>query len=185
MSHSSQFLKSPKNPALVPDLSPLEHLLDQDVTPGQVCSVLARMFQVQQTEVALLRLDRGLLQFIYPEELRTAGSIPISSTSIAAHTAISKKSEIFNNFARVKHASVFETVKLGTTEGMDTSEPLPIQKLMSAPVVDENQRVLGVIQISRKGSEASFAGADFRREDLHELEMAAGILAASSVMRAS
>ena len=95
----------------------LSILLDQDVTPGQVCSVLARMFQVQQTEVALLRLDRGLLQFIYPEELRTAGSIPISSTSIAAHTAISKKSEIFNNFARVKHASVFETVKLGATGG--------------------------------------------------------------------
>lgn len=185
MSQSSQFLKTAKNPALVPDLSPLEHLVDQDVTPRQVCSVLAKMFQVHQTEVALLRLDRGLLQFIYPEELRTAGSIPISSTSIAAHTAISKKSEIFNNFARVKHASVFETVKLGATEGLENSEPLPIQKLMSAPVVDETHRVLGVIQISRKGSEASFAGADFSREDLHELEMAAGILAASSVMRVS
>src|SRR4029077_6885743 len=46
----------------------------------------------------------GFLQFGYPDELRTAGSIPISSSSIAAHTAISKKSEIFNNFARVKHA---------------------------------------------------------------------------------
>jgi hypothetical protein len=56
---------------------------------------------------------------------------------------------------------------------------------MSAPVVDENAKVLGVIQISRKGSEASFAGADFSREDLHELEMAAGILAESTVMRES
>ena len=119
--------------SMIPDMSPLEHLVDQDVTPRQVCGVLAKMFQVQQTEVAILRLDRGLLHFIFPEELRTAGSIPISSSSIAAHTAISKKSEIFNNFARVKHASVFETVKLGTAEGMDTSEPLPIQKLMSAP----------------------------------------------------
>jgi hypothetical protein len=185
MSQSSQFFKDPKHQGLVPDLSPLEHLVDQDVTPGQVCNVLAKMFQVQQTEVALLRLDRGLLQFIYPDELRTAGSIPISSSSIAAHTAISKKSEIFNNFARVKHASIFETIKLGATEGVDTSEPLPIQKLMSAPVVDENHRVLGVIQISRKGSEANFAGADFSREDLHELELAAGILAASTVMRES
>jgi hypothetical protein len=182
---SSQFSNTHKTPGLIPDMSPLEHLLDQDVTPRQVCGVLARMFQVQQTEVALLRLDGGLLQFIYPEELRTAGSIPISSSSIAAHTAISKKSEIFNNFARVKHASIFETVKLGESEGVNTSEPLPIQKLMSAPVVDENAKVLGVIQISRKGSEASFAGADFSREDLHELEMAAGILAESTVMRES
>ena len=135
MSRNSQISNTPKNAGFVPDLSPLEHLMDQDVTPRQVCGVLAKMFQVQQTEVALLRLDRGLLQFVYPDELRTAGSIPISSSSIAAHTAISKKSEIFNNFARVKHASIFETVKLGASEGVDTSEPLPIQKLMSAPVV--------------------------------------------------
>jgi hypothetical protein len=182
---SSQFLTTPKNPGMLPDLSPLEDLVDRDVSPRDVCGVLAKMFQVQQTEVAILRLDRGLLNFIYPDELRSAGSIPISSSSIAAHTAISKKSEIFNNFARVKHASVFETVKLGTSEGIDTSEPLPIQKLMSAPVIDENARVLGVIQISRKGSESNFAGADFSREDLHELEMAAGILAASPVMRES
>src|SRR6516225_605150 len=185
MSHNSQSSHNPKHPGMTPDLSPLEHLLDQDVTPRQVCRVLAKMFQVQQTEVALLRLDRGLLQFIYPDELRTAGSIPISSSSIAAHTAISKKSEIFNNFARVKHASIFETIKLGVSEGVDKSEPLPIQKLMSAPVVDENSRVLGVIQISRKGSEATFAGADFSREDLHELELAAGILAESTVMRSN
>jgi hypothetical protein len=182
MSHSPH-TKTQKNPGMMPDMSPLEHLVDQDVTPRQVCNVLAKIFQVQQTEVAILRLDRGLLQFIYPDELRTVGSIPISSSSIAAHTAISKKSEIFNNFARVKHASIFETIKLGSSEGVDTSEPLPIQKLMSAPVVDENAKVLGVIQISRKGSEASYAGADFSREDLHELELAAGILAESTVMR--
>ena len=41
----------------------------------------------------------------------------------------------FNNFARVKHASIFETVKLGESEGIDTSQPLPLQKLMSAPVI--------------------------------------------------
>ena len=185
MNHSSEFLNTPRNPGIVPDMSPLEDLVDQDVSPRQVCGVLAKMFQVQQTEVAILRLNSGLLNFIFPDELRTAGSIPISSSSIAAHTAISKKSEIFNNFARVKHASVFETVKLGTSEGIDVSEPLPIQKLMSAPVMDENARVLGVIQISRKGCEATFAGADFSREDLHELEMAAWILAASTVMRES
>src|SRR6201984_2568311 len=177
MSRNSQISNTPKHAGSVPDLSPLEHLMDQDVTPRQVCGVLAKMFQVQQTEVALLRLDRGLLQFVYPDELRTAGSIPISSSSIAAHTAISKKSEIFNNFARVKHASIFETVKLGASEGVDASEPLPIQKLMSAPVMDPSSGVLGVIQISRKGSDPAYAGADFSREDLHELELAASILA--------
>jgi hypothetical protein len=185
MTYGSQFARAPHAPSVPTDMSPLEHLIDRDVTPKEVCSVLAKMFQVQPTEVALLRLDHGLLRFIFPEELTTAGSIPLSSSSIAAHTAISKKSEIFNNFARVKHASIFETIKLGASEGMDTGEPLPIQKLMSAPVVDESCKVLGVIQISRKGSDPIYAGIDFSREDLHELELAAGILAASSVMRES
>jgi hypothetical protein len=183
MSQSSQFGRLNKMPAMPADMSPLEHLIDQDVSPKQVCGVLAKIFNVQQTEVALLRLDRGLLRFIFPDELKTAGSIPMSSSSIAAHTAMSKKPEIFNNFARVKHASIFETIRLGATEGVDTSEPLPIQKLMSAPVVDEASKVLGVIQISRKGSDPTYAGTDFSREDLHELELAAGILASSTVMR--
>ena len=183
MSQSSQFGRLNKMPAMPADMSPLEHLIDQDVSPKQVCGVLAKIFNVQQTEVALLRLDRGLLRFIFPDELKTAGSIPMSSSSIAAHTAMSKKPEIFNNFARVKHASIFETIRLGATEGVDTSEPLPIQKLMSAPVVDEASKVLGVIQISRKGSDPTYAGTDISREDLHELELAAGILASSTVMR--
>src|SRR5690242_14935012 len=183
MSYGSEFARSPKVPALPPDMSPLEHLIDRDVTPRDVCGVLAHMFHVQPTEVALLRLHQGLLHFIYPEELMTAGSIPISSSSIAAHTAISKQSEIFNNFARVKHASIFEPSTLGWNAGVDTSEPLPIQKLMAAPVVDEASKVLGVIQISRKGSDPAYAGADFSREELHELELAAGILAESTVMR--
>ena len=66
--------------------------------------VLAKVFKVQYAEVALLRLEGGLLKFVFPEHLRTTGAIPISSKAVAAHTALSKKAEIFNNFARVKHA---------------------------------------------------------------------------------
>ena len=73
--------------------------------------VLAKIFRVQYTEVALLRLEGGLLHFVFPEYLRTTGAIPLSSKAVAAHTALSKKAEIFNNFARVKHASIFETIK--------------------------------------------------------------------------
>ena len=181
---SSQFGRPTKMPALPPDMSPLEHLIDQDVTPKQVCGVLAKIFNVQQTEVALLRLDRGLLRFVFPDELTTAGSIPISSTSIAAHTAMSKKSEIFNNFARVKHASIFETIKPGATELDEPAQPSPIQKLMSVPILDHEQNVVGVIQISRKGLDPRFA-QDFSREDLHDLEIAAGLLATAPALLAN
>jgi hypothetical protein len=160
------------------NLLPLGSVLGQGVTPLDVCMVLAKVFKVQYTEVALLRLEDGLLRFMFPEHLRTTGAIPISSKSVAAHTALSKKAEIFNNFAKVKHASIFETIK-----PTDDQEHVPsqIQKLMSVPIMDRDSKVLGVIQISRKGLDSRFA-QDFSREDLHDLELAAGVLASSPVL---
>jgi hypothetical protein len=167
---------------LLPEnLAPLGSVLEAGITHVDVSMVLAKVFRVQHAEVALLRLEGGLLKFILPDHLRTTGAIPISSKAVAAHTALSKKPEIFNNFARVKHASIFETIR---PVGADTEEPLPapIQKLMSVPILDRNSIVLGVIQISRKGLDPRFT-QDFSREDLHDLELAAGVLAVSPVMQ--
>jgi len=164
-------------------LLPLGSVLGENVTPLEVSMVLAKVFQVQHAEVALLRLDGGLLKFIFPEHLRTTGAIPISSKAVAAHTALSKKAEIFNNFARVKHASIFETIKPVGSEDDLPSPPAPIQKLMSVPILDHQTTVMGVIQVSRKGLDPRFT-QDFSREDLHDLELAAGVLAASPIMRA-
>jgi len=179
------------NPAMMEEvvlpehLLPLGSVLGQGVSAMDLCMVLAKIFRVQYTEVALLRLDKGLLRFIFPEYLRTTGAIPLSSKAVAAHTAISKKAEIFNNFARVKHASIFETIK---PEGANSSDeappPAPIQKLMSVPILDPNSTVVGVIQISRKGLDPKFA-QDFSREDLHDLEVAAGLLATAPALLAN
>lgn len=167
------------------NLLPLGSVLGEGVTPLDVSMVLAKVFRVQYAEVALLRLDGGLLKFIFPEHLRTTGAIPISSKAVAAHTALSKKAEIFNNFARVKHASIFETIKpAGTSDDEVTAHPAPIQKLMSVPILGPQSDVLGVLQISRKGLDPRFA-QDFSREDLHDLELAAGLLAGSPVMQAN
>jgi GAF domain-containing protein len=164
------------------NLLPLGSVLGAGVTPLDVSMVLAQVFKVQHAEVALLRLEGGLLKFLIPEHLRTTGAIPISSKAVAAHTALSKKAEIFNNFARVKHASIFETIKPVGAEAEEPALPAPIQKLMSVPILDQNLIVLGVIQISRKGNDPRFT-QDFSREDLHDLEIAAGVLAASPVMQ--
>ena len=170
---------------LLPEnLAPLGAVLDEGVTALDISMVLAKVFRVQHAEVALLRLEGGLLKFILPDHLRTTGAIPISSKAVAAHTALSKKSEIFNNFARVKHASIFETIKPVGAEAEEAALPAPIQKLMSVPILDRHLTVLGVIQISRKGLDARFT-QDFSREDLHDLELAAGVLAASPVMQAN
>ncbi len=126
---------------------------------------------------------RWAVRFLFPGELITAGSIPISSSSaVAAHTAVTRKIELFNNFTQVKHASIFESIKPsgGDDEGL---RPATIQKLMSAPVLDKDNDVLGVIQICRKGFDLASAGADFTLDDLQKLELAAKAVAKTSFMR--
>jgi GAF domain-containing protein len=162
-------------------LLPLGSVLGEGVSAMDLCVVLAKIFRVQYTEVAMLRLEGGQLRFVFPEYLRTTGSIPLSSKAVAAHTALSKKAEIFNNFARVKHASIFETIKQATNGSDEAVAPSPIQKLMSVPIIDQDSVVVGVIQISRKGVDPKSA-KDFSREDLHDLELAAGLLATAPAL---
>jgi GAF domain-containing protein len=162
-------------------LLPLGTVLGEGVTAQDLCMVMAKIFSVQYTEVALLRLEAGLLRFVFPEHLRTTGAIPLSSKAVAAHTALSKKAEIFNNFARVKHASIFETIKPDADKSDELAAPSPIQKLMSVPIMGRDSVVVGVIQISRKALDPKLA-KDFSREDLHDLELAAGLLASAPAL---
>src|ERR1700691_688202 len=184
MTHKPEDAAIEEEIILPENLLPLGAVLGEGVTPLDVSMVLAKVFKVQYAAIALLRLEGGLLKFVFPEHLRTTGAIPISSKAVAAHTALSKKAEIFNNFARVKHASIFETIKPVGEETEAPAPPSPIQKLMSVPILDQQLAVIGVIQISRKGLDPRFT-QDFSREDLHDLELAAGLLAVSPVMRAN
>jgi hypothetical protein len=141
-------------------------------TPESICGCVAKIFQVRETEVALLELGGSLLNFLYPPELKTAGAIPLSSSAVAARTARTKQPELFNGFTQVKHFSIFELVKLGDS-GLDDQV---IQKLMSAPVLARNGEVIGVIQVSRKAPRPAAAGPDFTADDLRKLESVAGFM---------
>lgn len=160
----------------------LENLLQRNSPPEESCVALATTFKVEANEVALYRLEKGFLHFLYPLELKTAGLIPLSSSAaVSAHTANSKKTELFNNFPKVKHASVFEHIKLSSKQE-NPPDQMPIQKLMSAPVIDEAGDLLGVIQICRKGWDSA-CGADFTLENLHQLEASAKVLARAAFMQ--
>lgn len=158
-------------PALDPALIAQEPA--KAITPVLFCSDLAKQFKVRSSEIALLRLEKGLLRFLVPEHLKTAGSIPVSSSSaVAAHTAMTKKVELFNNFVKVRHANIFEAVKASGGDEPPPEQP-PIQKLMSAPVMNAERKVLGVVQVCRKGYDLNGAGPDFTLDDLQQLEAAA------------
>jgi hypothetical protein len=142
---------------------------------------LAKSFGVKEDEVGILRLEQQHLVFVYPAKLQNVGSIPLNTSgSVAVRTANSKRAEVINNFAQIKHTSIFEAIDLGQNnnmlaEAMGGRHIHVIQKLISAPVVGPNGTV-GVIQVSRKGRSAPAAGPDFTAADLQKLVAAAGAL---------
>jgi hypothetical protein len=129
---------------------------------ASVAERIAKNLAVRPDEVAILGISNRWrhLYFIVPETLKNVGFIPLSSKSaLAARTAREASPEIINDFASVKHASVFEGVKT-TAEDAEL-----IQRIVSAPIFAAD-RVVGVIQISRKGPDNKTAGAHFTADDL-------------------
>jgi GAF domain-containing protein len=123
---------------------------------------IAQSLSVRTDEVAILGVSHRWrhLHFVVPEALKNVGFIPLSSkTALAARTTRESRPEIINDFTSVKHASVFEGVKLAAANAE------LIQKIISAPIFS-GDRVVGVIQISRKGANSKAAGPDFTSDDL-------------------
>jgi hypothetical protein len=54
---------------------------------------------------------------------------------------------------------------------------------MSAPILDPQRKVLGVVQVCRKGFDTATAGPDFSPDDLQQLELAAKILSAMAFIK--
>jgi hypothetical protein len=143
-------------------------------SPQEACAEISKIFNVGRTEVALMRVEGDILNFLFPSELQGGGFVPLSSSkAVAARTALTRKVELFNNFVIVQHVNVFETIKL-TTLGQSTAPGAnTIQKLMTAPITDEHHELVGVLQVCRKGLTPEDSGRDFTLTDLQNLELAA------------
>ena len=159
------------NSSLASELERIATALESDATASAQVSLtsiaerIAKSLGVKTDEIALMGVSNRWrhLYFLVPESLKQVGFIPLSSTSaIAARTARESRPDIINNFASVRHATVFEGVKTGG----DSSEI--IQKMISAPILS-GDKVVGVIQVSRKGASAKDAGPDFSADDLGKI----------------
>jgi hypothetical protein len=127
-----------------------------------VAERIAKNLGVKSGEVGILGLSERWrhLYFLVPEALKNVGFIPLTSNSaLAARTARESRPEINNSFGTATHATVFEGVKTNA----DAAEA--IQKIISAPILCAD-KVIGVIQISRKGVNAKNVGPDFTPADL-------------------
>jgi hypothetical protein len=154
--------------SLVPELERLAAALESDRTAAAEVSLpavaekIAKELRVKADEVAILAVSNRWrhLHFLVPHVLKNVGFIPLTSNSaLAARTARDSRPEINNNFSIARHASVFEGVKAATITGES------IQKIISAPILFEG-KVVGVMQVSRKGDNPASAGPDFTAEEL-------------------
>ena len=128
---------------------------------NRVVDLISKNFAVQAHEVAILTItpDDRFLRFVVPEKLQHVGQIPLTSTnSLAARTVREKRPEVINHFAVVEERGE------------------PIQKIMSVAITLE-RKIIGVLQISRKGKTAAEAGPDFTHSQLRELKTVADTLA--------
>ena len=127
----------------------------------EVGEKIAKELGVQADEVAILAVSKKWrhLHFLVPQPLKNVGFIPLTSHSaLAARTVRESRPEINNNFSEVRHATVFEGVRTAMASGES------IHKIISAPILYEG-KVVGVMQISRKGTDTATCGPDFSAED--------------------
>jgi hypothetical protein len=157
--------------SLVSELERIASAIENDadalasVSLTSIAHRVAKTVGVKPDEIALMGVSVRWrhLYFLVPEPLKQVGFIPLSSTaSVAARTARESRPDIINNFASVRHATVFEGVKIAG----ESSEL--IQKMVSAPILS-GDKVVGVLQVSRKGPDALNAGPDFDADDLGKI----------------
>jgi hypothetical protein len=161
-------LKENMATSLVSELEGIAEAVEKEETPVTEISLptiaerIAKHLGVNKDEVAVLGVSHRWrhLHFLVPAALKNVGFIPLTSNSaLAARTVRESRPEINNNFSAVRHATVFEGVKTATTSGES------IHKIISAPILCEG-KVVGVMQVSRKGTSVNDSGPDFIAEDL-------------------
>lgn len=138
-----------------------------------VAASLGRFFGVGVDEIAIFAFDssREVLVFVWPHSLKSVGSIPLNAhRCLVAKTAVEKRGVLDNSFASTPHLYMFEHFL------SEKAKRVPIQKIMSAPVMADGQ-LKGVLQIAKKGAERDSAGADFTTKDLEALTAVTALIA--------
>lgn len=130
-------------------------------------ALLAEAFGVNADEVAILLLaDNGqMFRFGYPIKLYDGkmNVFPVGSQSIAGQVFRAKLGRIDNDATKVRHLSFYEQIR------MSERPANLIQKMITAPVITPAGKVIGVSQISRKGTSLEDSGAAFSQTDLVQL----------------
>jgi hypothetical protein len=124
-----------------------------------------------QAAVLMVLPESQQLAFTFPIHLAGGNMIPIDRDSFAGRAVMEKNVLIENNAAKEVHRDVFERIP------GPGGQARTIQKMLAAPIFDQQGEVLGIIEISRTGSTPEEAGPDFSPRDGENLTKSCRIFA--------
>ena len=102
----------------------------------------------------------SLLEFAYPPQLK-GNIIPVNNKNMVGYATIAKRSYISNGVQGEKSFLLFNwLMNMGGA---------PIQKMITYPVIFAD-KVIAVVQVTRRGLSLSEAGLDFQKEDLEKIK---------------
>lgn len=104
--------------------------------------------------------DGRLLEFVYPPRLKGT-MVPVDSRSIVGRTACNKRFYISNNTHAERDFIFLDSIMSRKGD--------PIQKMITCPVIFAD-KVVQVIQVTRRGVNPSEAGKDFTKEDVEKIK---------------
>lgn len=124
-------------------------------------------------QTAILMVDRDLdqLTFAYPEHLADGNVLPIDDKSFAGQVVMKKSALLENSVPQEPHKDFFE--RIPDPSGSVRS----IQKMIASPLFGAEGQVIGVVEVSRTGEEAAGAKANFRPQDVTNLEKSCRVFA--------
>lgn len=107
--------------------------------------------------------DDSSLRFLFPRVLYQSGAtFPIGRNSIAGLAVMMQKLQINNEVSSDKHLLFFEKLNTGVRA------PLPIHKMATIPIKGSD-KILGVVQLSRRAETFDAAGPDFSESDVQAI----------------
>ena len=128
----------------------------------QLNKELSEILNLSQECVFILSANKDgrLLEFVYP--LRLKGTmVPVDSRSIVGRAAVNKRFYISNN-AQAERDFIF-------LSSVMSRKGDPIQKMITYPVTFAD-KVVQVVQVTRRGTGLSEAGKDFTKEDVEKIK---------------
>ncbi len=124
-----------------------------------------------QTAILMVDPDLEQLTFAYPEHLARGNTLPIDRNSFAGQVVLQRAVLLQNNVPDEPHKDFFERIP------DPAGEVRPIQKMIASPLFGREDKVIGVVEVSRTGRESVGQQANFTPQDVTNLEKSCRVFA--------